>query len=545
MYSLLQEDFLQEIRETLGKGPWVSVYESVGSLQGIEGRHCFFSALIPNAEIEDALNHFSWDLRIGAGKPGHSVSYEDKKEKIEYWRYGDSSGVVPLVIHRHFHGLLPESFEILEEFRHFHNLYFDSKANKYVALDPDGNEEDVVLVSEKCIKIRLGYLKNFLAVKDMHLALFFDRFAYSDRRLEELGIERLSEDIKEPLLSFHRSIVNFGHAPDNEQKSFSRVVGKKLIPGTTKEGSGFWPYAPEKQYEEFIIGTDKEGRPVQYTCDSNKLRNYFGANPKAPHQLTPVFFRREVLSKYYSNPKRFSVEDGYLRCGGLWGLRMDNNHDKYVIVYLCDLGDDLSHQEQLYWKSYNVLPDGAESDVNFKRSILAQFTDPERADLKFKMKFDSFSETWKKSLGWPLFKPLRHEDEHFYTSLRIPIVEDASELDSQSLALAKIIVDSINEAELVRQCSAIPADAKGIAKLEIYFREHGFADYDRHIKFLRDLFDLRNGAGHRKGDKYDRAAERFRVDELPPSKCFETILMEASTLLDYLNDWVSKTQKAS
>lgn len=127
-----------------------------------------------------------------------------------------------------------------------------------------------------------------------------------------------------------------------------------------------------------------------YTCNPNELADYFGNNPGAPHYLIPVFFRRDVLTKYYSKPELYSVKDGYLRCGGLWGLRIDNNHEKYVVVYLGDLGRDLPPGERAYWKSFNVTPDGTISDVNWKRHFLGQFTDPEKADLVFKLQFNFF-----------------------------------------------------------------------------------------------------------------------------------------------------------
>jgi hypothetical protein len=53
-----------------------------------------------------------------------------------------------------------------------------------------------------------------------------------------------------------------------------------------------------------------------------------------------------VLTKYYAHPERYSVEDGFLRCQGLWGLKLDNNHHEYIIVFLGDLGRDLPSDEQ-------------------------------------------------------------------------------------------------------------------------------------------------------------------------------------------------------
>ena len=175
----------------------------------------------------------------------------------------------------------------------------------------------------------------------------------------------------------------------------------------------------KRNYEEFTIGIDGLGAPTYYTSDPDQLANYFGANPEAPNFLTPVYFRREVLAKYYVNPERFSVEDGYLRCGGLWGLRMDNNHRDFVVVFLGDLGQALTHSEQLYWKSFNVVPEGGVSNVTFRRSFLGQFANSERPDLRFKYLFENFTRQWRQVKGWDLFLPLSSDDEHFYTALVI------------------------------------------------------------------------------------------------------------------------------
>ncbi len=74
-------------------------------------------------------------------------------------------------------------------------------------------------------------------------------------------------------------------------------------------------------YPEFIIGYDQHGKPFRHTCDQETLSNYFGKNPGAPHYVTPVHFRREVLQKYYDNPQDFSVEDGVIKRSGFWHMR--------------------------------------------------------------------------------------------------------------------------------------------------------------------------------------------------------------------------------
>lgn len=177
-----------------------------------------------------------------------------------------------------------------------------------------------------------------------------------------------------------------------------------------------------------------------YTCNPNELADYFGNNPGAPHYLIPVFFRRDVLTKYYSKPELYSVKDGYLRCGGLWGLRIDNNHEKYVVVYLGDLGRDLPPGERAYWKSFNVTPDGTISDVNWKRHFLGQFTDPEKADLVFKLQFNVFQKNGRRNLVGQFSN--RYQN---FKALRVPITNEQHEFDQQVLALAKVLIDSLNE----------------------------------------------------------------------------------------------------
>lgn len=541
--ALLQDEFLEYIRMRHGTEQWVTVYESVRTP---EANHGFFSALIPNDKVPEALNDHSWDLHIGHGMPGHIIYYPGggAKERRQYFRYGDDDGIEPLVIYREFHhAMVPDYVEILEEFRHYHNLFHDAQANKYLRLNRDGDRDEVIIITENSVKIRLKELRQFLAVKEMHLALYFDSFRYSNQALEALDLKDISENVKDGLISYSRSLRKCDISFREDQKSLSRVLGKKLIPGVSKEKVPGWNDSAREQCEAFIVSVDGNGDPVQYTCDPDKLANYFGANPEAPHHLTPVFFRREVLTKYYANPQKFSVEDGYLRCGGLWGLRMDNNHEKHIMVFLGDLGEGLSHNEQLYWKNYNIPPDGKMSAVNFKRGFLAEFADPEKPDLLFKMKFEAFNEACQNTFGWPLFKPLAAEDAHFYTTLRVPLTDDPAELDIQSLALAKLLVDSLNEAEIRKQLrDDPPPSAKGITKLECWLHARGSNDYHPHISFLRNLYDLRHGAGHRKGEAYAKAAAFFGLQELKPAPAFENILRRGIALLDYIEQALALKQ---
>ena len=68
---------------------------------------------------------------------------------------------------------------------------------------------------------------------------------------------------------------------------------------------------------------------------------------------TSIFFKREVLLKYYNSPNTYTIEDGSLYMKGSWRLYLDNNNYEFVSAYLGDL-KMLPHFEQLYWKSFNI-----------------------------------------------------------------------------------------------------------------------------------------------------------------------------------------------
>lgn len=525
-------DWQRSIRNALGKKQWIVVYAHKESEYEVIS---FYSALIPIEMISEILENASWDLSMGHGFPG--FIYYGATNDTKYFRFGKDNGIEPLVFLRDFHGIKKPYKEILEEFRHFFNLYHDKKNNKYIRIDENGDEDNVVMLYKDKIEIKLRYIKEFLSIKKMCLAIYFDLLRYSSGSLEELGMKGSTELIKGENYIYQLCISD-GYTPNenNKKKSISTLIGKKLIEGLKDYEPKCWDNEEEKGYLDFVIGVNEEGKEIYHTCNPNKLANYFGANPGAPHYLTPIFFRKEVLAKYYANPEKYSVEDNYLKCGGLWGLRLDNNHSKYVIVYLGDLGSDLTTKEQLYWKSFNILPQGNISLTTFRRDFLAEFAGPERNDLLFKYGFESFQGKWYKRFGWHLFKPLKEDDEHYYKSLRIPLTNDQAEFDQQVLALGKILVDSLNDNEL-KKTVKFEEGGGSIAKFGKFLGSYKLVDYGRHIGFLRNLQSLRStGVAHRKGRNYQRISKAFHIEDMDLIDVFNEILENSILLLDYLED---------
>jgi hypothetical protein len=338
--------------------------------------------------------------------------------------------------------------------------------------------------------------------------------------------------------NFNIAKADFTHQHD--EQSFSRLVGKRAIMPVEKSDSNFWPYkdARRKNYPEFLIGTDDHGESQRFSCDPSKLANYFGANPGAPHYLTPVFFRREVLQKYYGNAAKYTVDDGAIWCAGLCTLRIDNHLMDLVSVYLGDLGRDLPSEEWGYWLSFNVVADAGISTPKLRRDFLGEFADPERPDLLFKYRVEQFNRAWLEKHGWPFFLPLQSEDQHLLIGLREPLTDDQGEFDSQVLALTKLMIDSLNEKQLVAAIGKVPAESKGIDKFELYLQKLSVPDADKAVSFLRDLQALRStGVGHRKGSGYEKARAPFKIVELGRRAAFRALLERArSDVLEIVGD---------
>jgi len=531
--DLTFQDLQKEIKDNLGKTEWITVFSNTSAHKDVD-KGGFFSAFISNEKIKQVLKDYKWDLGIGSGLPGFCSHFENGKEITEYYRFSEN-GIEPVVYWRTFHGAKEDYYEISEEFRLYFDLFEDRKKTKnakFIHIDDNGDENEVISINENEVKIKLKYLKEFLAAKKMHLAIYFEFMRFSQKTLNELKQKEIDDVIHDSdyiySLCVRDSVID-------DTKSQGWLMGKKLIAGLKDFKPDIFGRSEEK-YEDFIIGIDENGKEILHTCEGDKLANFFGKNPGAPQFLTPVFFRKEVLTKYYSNPEKYTVGDGYLYCKGIWDLRIDNNHPKYVIVFLGDLGH-LPSREQLYWKSFNVAHQGGISRVAWERGFEAKFTDPDQPDLYFKYKFEIFQEAWFKKFGWYLFGSLSKDDFHHFKSLHAPLTNDQKEFDEQVLSLTKIFIDSLNEKELVKGISVKKASPKGIDKLEMFLISKNVRFNEGMFKFLRNLQFLRSASvAHRKGKKYQKVRKLFDFDNKKLQEIFEDILIKAIQTLDFLEN---------
>ncbi len=156
-YALFSRE-RDHIKSRLGDEPWVTAYYYSHDKQQTTAWYC---GLIRNADVPKALQNMSWELRIGSGFPGCSMSGFGDDRVVTYNRFG-FEGAEPLVFLRDYVGFRDRNTEISEEFRFFHNLYFESKRNEYVKLDESGEETTIVRFDNGAVLIRLKEIRQFL-----------------------------------------------------------------------------------------------------------------------------------------------------------------------------------------------------------------------------------------------------------------------------------------------------------------------------------------------------------------------------------------------
>ena len=530
---LSQEKTLEYLRRELKPTDMVTVYQSN---DGEDSRKYIFCALIPFDQIEWASFKQFWHPQPGRNVTGISEDFIDGKRELKYLRYADDRGIEPLVIFRDFYGHNGTCMEISEEFRLFHNLYHNRKTDEYIKIDDEGKETKVVVVKSDRIQIRLKEIRQFLAVKGMHLLI---RFSYTERSaypLEKFGKE---EGIVEQWDKLQDDRISWWlYYGDRGDYSFSEFYGNRFIEPLPKSEIhlSYDPYfrgfdkQRGKKYVEFIIAIDENGEDVTYTCNPKILKN--------THYLTKVHFRKEVLNKYYQQPSKFTVGEEQVSHDGLWHLDIDNHHADKVCVWLRELGG-LPYNEQRHWQHYNIPPEGDMSNVYRRRQLMGDWdVETDQPDILFKKQYDELQELCRELLSWHLLRPLDLEDQHHLQSLRIPATDEQRDFDELVLSLTKILIDSLHGKRLNSLLSEEQKEGvsgKSIARLEAVLASRNIEGAAGHIAFLRKLQNLRSSSSaHRKGSKYRKIAQQFDIEGQNLREVFTGILWQALNFLKFL-----------
>lgn len=502
-------------------------------------------ATITENSLQRILSKHDWEIDPTFGHPtfytygsGDEIHYHSgMRTEI------DGIEFRPFIIYRKFHGFIPHTFELVQNFILYHNAFYVPEKSEYHRIDDDGDIQQVARFEQQNNNLRVlvdvHHLRDYLAANKCYLVRYHDH--------RRRSVEDISQYIKEEPVSHTEtstsSIFNcllYTDTHHNNYKSWSKLLGKDTVwPYNEPSHTGYTINDSKKRFASFVIGRDEYGKEIEATCSEDELSNYF-IDRGNPHFLTPVFFQRKVLAKYYQEPSRYQVNDSSLSCLDIWSLPIDTTKEKLIQVWLGDLGR-IPYNEQLHWRQFNVVPRGTITSHRYLRDFIAEFSDPANDPIYYlRIAFETLQKVALERLSNPFFQDLDEKDRHVYETLHLPLTDEWKEFDEQIQALAKVTVDSINVSSLSRE-SGQRIDGKiikgSIDLLGHFLVKIGVQDHEREqiLSPFHAIQSIRStGAAHRKGANFEKALQKFQLSSLTNHDKIEKLVIDLTRALNLL-----------
>lgn len=271
-------------------------------------------------------------------------------------------------------------------------------------------------------------------------------------------------------------------------------------------------FEQNNRYASFWIKV-AEHKIIEYTCDPGKLNNIcVNDKPNLPLDITPVLFKREVLSKYQNSPHKYSVSDGHVHFlqDGIY-LRVDTDIPDYVAVLLVDLSF-LDYEEQLYWRSFNIKPNEniKISNAAYNRWYEGKFVHSSAPDAVLVEKYTQFYKHWNEQIGWPLFKENPDNENCILYSLHL-LTEEKNEKEfyEQILVVTKLFIDSLNVEYFPK---LEEKENKSLNRFDAYLKQYNVNGSET-IGFLRNIQRLRSTKAAHLGKVEKKVSKYFNFEE--------------------------------
>jgi hypothetical protein len=166
-----------------------------------------------------------------------------------------------------------------------------------------------------------------------------------------------------------------------------------------------------------------------------------------PFEVTPAFFRPEVLAKYKSDRAKYKLDSRSVGCRGAWHLEtFDINAAGQVHTYLIYLSG-LPYDEQLHWKQFNEYPKAPLSDRAIKTDFEGRWSEEYDSLPSLKRKLDTLhseSVDW-----WKLRDPEAPSKVHY------PYTDSKDEWAEEILNLDQLLVEGLEEKWLRRKAKEL------------------------------------------------------------------------------------------
>lgn len=543
--DLTFSDFISEINLIKNNDlDWIPLLYSNKSSDGSMDDY-IMSAMFSNTEnAEEILNFFDWGFSPDSF--GHSTFWTGLEEdKITF-----TPGNTVLDHHTNI------QFEYLIANRYFESTDFSTIVDINPLLIWYGNlypsEKGFIDPKTKDLKIKVidknyyilcDYLRDFLAAYQKKCIICFD-----NRRFSKETIQVNSLNQKESLFAYQ--VCGFD-GRFSDYTSGSSILGKVIIESYTEpRHEDYLYFKPEtKQFETFIIGIDKKsGQSISHSCNEDSLSNFFGKNPGEPHFLTPVYFSRDVLTRYTSNPVDYEICDDHISYLNDWSLPYTSSDNGKIVVWLGDLGR-IPYNEQSYWKVHNIVPHGKMDKKFIQRQLLTQWTDSIGDEKTLFSLIATINDITNKLFNKPLFLELSDGDSQLKSAFMIPSNNSFTQLQIFINQLNKLTVERINTKlieTIVSKDKLVNEDGKSFGariKLNVLLTEIRFPHADQLNTTLKLIYDSRCKLADHVASlpQYNKAWNRNpdeKIDCISDAKyLIQTLNANLRLLIEFLGDY--------
>lgn len=416
------------------------------------------SVAVPAAALVSSEDLLTWSDNPFTSIASYVSGGGSETMRIERGKHHCGSTVlevgVDLVFGRSFEGWSGSDrsyFEVNQEYTHLTGIHWRPEQSAYCRFDNNGDLADMVSITAHknrddvaLVTFTWPALEEYLGIAGYILVRMFDFTLLRRGQFANWGngperLVRLSNDF------LYRQKVQGGAA-------YTRGV-QIIRPRDARTISKSWRGGSHRDHVAFIAEDWRHKRVAEISTDPATTTNYFQAHENdLPYEVSPAFFRPEVLSKYKTDREKYTVDDREIHCRTAWTLRAyDVNDAGQVFAYICYLRN-LPHSEQLHWKSYNEEPKASISErafINDFKGEFVSFQHPRAEMLSVLRRWQTRQIEW-----WTL------RDEDLLHRANPPISASKDEWAEAVMDLSKLVVEGF-EVKPLRAALATVGEAYG------------------------------------------------------------------------------------
>ena len=388
-----------------------------------------------SVDESDLLNWTDW-FKPAASYDG---GWEQDELTILRGRYFDDSetleGAYPLVFIRSFDSVSEGPYlETLQEYVHLVDAHWVGKRHAYCRLNELGDLDPVITITSKnderqpLASFKREPLEVYLAASNSVMVRTFLFTLFHTKTFKDWSNET-EKIFNENDGLIYKQRFEAGHASYTKGVQIIRPdrTREEIFSTHRRKGDG-----DDDEHVTFIAQDLHSGRVMKISTDPATTTHRGDTESSLPCELSPAFFRPEVLSKYKLDRDKYTVETQMVSCRNLWGLRYDVNESGQVHAYVLDLRR-LPHQEKLHWLSCNEKPKAWISS----RSVTQDFGGWWSSVIDPVDRVTKVLENWHeaKSPWWRL------SDRTLLDGVNTPHADNREEWAEAFLGLSKLIVE--------------------------------------------------------------------------------------------------------